>query len=424
MAAELIKPRLLFISPVFPSPDGPGLAMRPYSQIVNLSRNYSIHLLVAGITPERPPCCDDVVSLCDQTDYIYGYRFSGKKLGLWNRICRLMDNAAHFAGGRNLGFAPDAVDYGHLRRNKTLAAIAAMKYERVHVFRLYMASVAEVLKERGLRSFYSLDCDDIESETRHSIAELFSENGDMIQASRMERESKIYDNLERRKIPGFDRIFVCSRRDGETLQNRFPDKKIAVLPNVAPAVKEVRSRTVTPIFTMLFVGTMGYYPNADAVLFFARRVVPILREKSAHPWILRVVGTLPDQTWIKQFESIPEIKFSGWVADLACEYAAADLVVAPIRGGGGTRIKILEAFAHGVPVVSTSKGAEGLEVESGVHLLIADDASLFARACIRLMKDRPAGDELSRRAISLVASKYGPDTINRVWAEQSPEVVT
>jgi glycosyltransferase involved in cell wall biosynthesis len=169
---------------------------------------------------------------------------------------------------------------------------------------------------------------------------------------------------------------------------------------------------------MLFVGNLNYYPNTDALLFFADQIAPILRQNCKRQWHLRVIGALPEKTGIKELKKIPEMEFAGRVKDLFSEYDAADIVVAPIRGGGGTRIKILEAFAHGVPVVSTSKGAEGLDVENGVHLFIEDDVRLFAEACIRLMTDSTLGDKLSCRALCLADSKYSPDIINRVWVDQ------
>jgi glycosyltransferase involved in cell wall biosynthesis len=296
-----------------------------------------------------------------------------------------------------------------------------MKLDRVHVFRLYLNSIAEILKELGLSSFYSLDIDDIESETRKSISELLFHHRDFIQAFRLKNESTIYLNTETKGIPGYDQIFTCSRHDQETLQNRFTGKVITVLPNVTAIPPKARRHKPNQVLTILFVGTMGYFPNVDALLFFAEKIVPILRQRSRQPWQLRVVGKPPQKKGFRKLNFFPEINLSGFVKDLYPEYEAADIVVAPIRGGGGTRIKILEAFAHGVPVVSTSKGVEGLDVENGVHVLIEDDPGLFADACIRLMNDQPVRDEISRRAFNLAVSNYSPEMINRIWTEPLPD---
>jgi len=105
------------------------------------------------------------------------------------------------------------------------------------------------------------------------------------------------------------------------------------------------------------------------------------------------------------------------VDDPAPLYAAADLAVVPIRAGGGTRIKILEAFALGIPVVSTRLGAEGIEALDGVHLLLADDAPAFAAACVRLKNDPDTAAALARRAALLVAENHGTERINAALAE-------
>jgi len=416
-----MKSSLLFISPVFPSPDGPGLAMRPYYQIVNLSQNYSIRLLVAGFQRGRPVYHGDIRNYCEDIDYICVHPYSGWKYGLWRRYRYFIDNLKEVIAGDGSGFAEDMGDMDYMRQNETLEMLANINFDRVHAYRLYLAPVTEILKKRGLHSFYSLDVDDIESETRSSISGLFYGNRDFYQALRLNHESKVYYNIEKKYISGYDQIFVCSSRDRGVLQHRFPGKVITVLPNVVPIPKKGGNHRVSQVLTMLFVGTIGYHPNTDALLFFAGQIAPILRENCRQQWQLRVVGALPKNSWIKQLECIPEIKFSGWAEDLHHEYDTADIVIAPVRGGGGTRIKILEAFAHGVPVVSTSKGAEGLDVENGVHLCIEDDPRLFAEACIRLMTDRRLADEISRRALALASSKYSPEIITSIWTGQLPD---
>ena len=104
-------------------------------------------------------------------------------------------------------------------------------------------------------------------------------------------------------------------------------------------------------------------------------------------------------------------------ADVACAapfYEQADAAVVPLRAGGGTRIKLLEAFAHGVPVVSTSVGAEGLDVEAGRHLLIADDPAGLADACRRLMEEPGLADRLRAEALRLVAARYATGRVVEV----------
>jgi polysaccharide biosynthesis protein PslH len=420
MASTLMKPRLLFISPILPSPAGPGLAMRPYFQILNLSRIYSIHLLIAGSSHESPVDNDDMKKYCDSIDYICRFRYSGWKFSLWHRLCRFADRLKHFMTGGERSFVVDFGDRGYLQDNKTLGNLANMTFDKVHTFRFYLTPIVEILKKRGLRSFYSLDIDDIESVARRSIGDLYSGNGDFVQASRQREEAVILFDLESAAIPRYDQIFTCSRRDRTVLQERFPGKDISLLPNVVPVQKRAEKHRVNQGFTMLFVGTLGYYPNTDALLFFADQIAPMLRKKSPQRWLLRIVGALPEKSWMKRFEYCPEIKFAGRVKNLSCEYDAADIVVVPIRGGGGTRLKTLEAFAYRAPVVSTSMGADGLDVENGVHILIEDDPELFAEACIRLMTDHALGEDMSRRAFSLVTSKYSPDILNRAWLGQLP----
>lgn len=425
MASAMMKPQLLFISPILPSPDGPGLAMRPYFQIVSLSHLYDIHLLVATDWMYEKPANDGRLKAdCVAIDYIARLRFSGWKFSLWHRGCRMIDQLRCRIKGAGPLFHVDLGDGHYLRHHPTLARLAGMKFERVHVFRLYLSHVADVLKKQGLRAYYSMDVDDIESETRRSISSLLFANGEVRKAEAMSRESNVYFNLENRIIPAYKQIFTCSGHDRTHLEERFPGKIITVLPNVVPLADQTRSLKADPIFTLLFVGTMGYYPNADAVRFFASHITPVLRAKSPMPWQLRVVGTPPGSEWIGRFAGHSEIQFAGWVGDLSREYDDADMVVVPIRGGGGTRIKILEAFAHGVPVVSTVKGAEGLDVENGMHLLMEDDPERFATACLQLMNNREMRNDMSRRALDLVKTKYSPQAIIHAWTGQGLEPVT
>ena len=139
---------------------------------------------------------------------------------------------------------------------------------------------------------------------------------------------------------------------------------------------------------VVFSGNLEYHPNISAVRFFRRRVWPRLRARWPKlRW--RLVGKNP--RGVAAFTAgDARIEVTGPVPDAVPEIARAKVAVVPLLAGSGTRLKILEAWAAGVAVVSTSVGAEGLDARDGEHLLLADDAASFADAVDRLLRDRRA----------------------------------
>jgi glycosyltransferase involved in cell wall biosynthesis len=156
---------------------------------------------------------------------------------------------------------------------------------------------------------------------------------------------------------------------------------------------------------------MDYQPNVDAVRFFAREVLPLIHGKFPEARFV-IVGRSPSPG-VQELNDGTKIVVTGTVPEVEPYLQHAMVVVAPLRVGGGTRIKILEAMAHQRPVVATRIGAEGLEVESGKHLLIADTAPGLADACICLLRDREMGRQMSARALDLVREKYDWSKIRR-----------
>jgi glycosyltransferase involved in cell wall biosynthesis len=136
--------------------------------------------------------------------------------------------------------------------------------------------------------------------------------------------------------------------------------------------------------TVVFFGLLTYPPNVDAAMFLAEQVAPVLREKVPNVRV-RMVGRASDR--VKALHSPPEIEVTGFVEDLDAELAAADLALVPIRYGGGTRIKILDAWAHGLPVVSTPAGAEGLDSRPGEDIMLGESPEALAEAATRVLTD-------------------------------------
>ena len=185
-------------------------------------------------------------------------------------------------------------------------------------------------------------------------------------------------------------------------------RDVGVLPNCidVPATVAPRPSDVAAP-RLLFVGNLTYAPNIEAVEWYLRHVHPIVRAR--HPSMsLRLVGR-GGARWL----STPGVDVAGLVDDLAPEYAAAHVVVVPLRRGSGTRIKVIEAWAQGVPVVATPAAVEGLECMNGTQVLLADDPSLFAASIEQLLDDRGLCDRLVGVAHRHVTDHYSLGVFDR-----------
>ncbi len=197
-----------------------------------------------------------------------------------------------------------------------------------------------------------------------------------------------------------DLALVCSEADRAIYQELCPNAQTAVVPNAIDTdtytgLGEPDSRVV------LYTGGMDWYPNRDAVEHFVFSILPELRVLA--PGVRFVVaGRNPFPEFRKRFAGIPDVEFTGTVADMRPEIARAAVSVVPLRIGSGTRLKILEAAAMRKPIVSTSVGAEGLDFVNHREIILADDPGDFARAVASLLGDaglrRRLGDA-SRRVI-------------------------
>jgi glycosyltransferase involved in cell wall biosynthesis len=236
-------------------------------------------------------------------------------------------------------------------------------------------------------------------------------------SSRRERAARLADGIDERRWRRLQQrialnaaaVVVCSEID----RARFGAAKACVVPNVYRAPEPPATGHDPPAAggDLLFVGLLTYPPNTDAVRFLAREVLPRVRERVPDARA-RVVGR--HDGVLADLESVPGLQLLGPVDDLDPVLRAADVAVVPIRYGGGTRVKILEAFAYRIPVVSTVIGCEGLDVEPERELLVADDAPAFAGACVRLLTDAECRTALTAAAFARWDADHRPEAAMRL----------
>jgi glycosyltransferase involved in cell wall biosynthesis len=198
---------------------------------------------------------------------------------------------------------------------------------------------------------------------------------------------------------------VVSEKERFYLQKACPAHPLVeIIPNCIDVNSYLGIHANPEPNSLIFSGSISYSANYDAMDYFTRDILPLI-EHSEPDVSLTVTGNTQGITIPTKFRRA-NIRFTGYVTDIKTTISKHTVSIVPILSGGGTRLKILEAFALGVPVVSTSKGAEGLEAVSEKHLLIADEPGDFAKAVIAILRDPMLRQTLIDHARQLVMEKY------------------
>jgi glycosyltransferase involved in cell wall biosynthesis len=279
----------------------------------------------------------------------------------------------------------------------------------IHVFRLALAPLLDELRTQPLQSAarWHLDLDDIESRTQRGLAALYGRLGQTRAQRAAETRAEQLARAENALLREWDRLYVCSGRDRDELLARPLTRlaEVVVRPNVVEVPADPPPAPRRDPLAVLLVGTFAYFPNQDAAVWLCREVLPALRELSREPLRVLLAGTGATGE-VADLGHIPEVTVLGALPDIADAYRQADVVVVPLRAGGGTRIKLLEALAHRRPVVSTTIGAEGLELVDGRELLLADRPFHFAQQCLRLLGDPALAERLAQQGRARVLADY------------------
>jgi len=280
---------------------------------------------------------------------------------------------------------------------EAIRALAVPPGTPVHVTRSYLAPLGVAIAERLGAPWASLDLDDDDEQVVRAL-------GDDEDADGYRRLTGVFGPL-------FQAVALAAPHEAAAISRRH-GLAASVIPNAislpAPGAPGTPGEWAAGI-RVLFVGNLTYPPNADAAVRLVREVLPLLRGIADQPVTVTLAGE-PDDT-VRSLAAEPGVQVTGFVPDLASCYRDADVVVAPLAAGGGTRIKLLEAFGYGLPVVTSTVGAAGLDVADGVHVLMADSPGDAARAVATLAADRGLRERLVTQAGRLVSRSYSHDAV-------------
>jgi glycosyltransferase involved in cell wall biosynthesis len=275
-------------------------------------------------------------------------------------------------------------------------AVAGDGAVAVHVMRSYLAPLGAAVAERLGARWVTLDLDEDD-------AALAAARSQLEEASGYSRLLDVFGPL-------FDGLSAASARDADAIGGRH-GLAVEQLPNAVdlPAsLSDRRGPADRSQVSVLFVGNLTYAPNIEAVHLLVQDVLPALRRRLRRRVHVTLVG--PHHPSLARLAG-EGVQVTGYVSDLGPVYASSDVVVVPLLSGGGTRIKLLEAFAHGVPVVASYAAAAGLEVSGGRHLLLADQPDEIAAAVAAVVTEPSLAERLVVEAHHLVSQRYCTSTV-------------
>jgi glycosyltransferase involved in cell wall biosynthesis len=357
------RPAALLLAPETPYPVAGGGALRTASLLHYLASRYEVDLIVFR-QPDAPDPRDQLPPSLVRALFPLELPRNRRTFA-----ARALRNASRVARG-----VPPLVDRFSGFGDAIARAIAGRRYEVAVVEHFWCAPYWEQVAPHSRRTV--LDLHNIES-VLHARSATVEPAAEAFAHGVFERAAR---DLERTWLPRYSSVLATSDCDAAAARRIAPAACVSVYPNAIPWTPPPPHIDEEAV---VFSGNMEYHPNRSAVRFFRRDIWPQLRER----WpklVWRLVGKNPEAA--KEFTTgDPRIELRGPVDDAVAELARCRVAVVPLLAASGTRLKILEAWAAGLPVVSTSIGAEGLHAHHGEHLLLADTAAAFVREVTRVL---------------------------------------
>ncbi len=395
--------RILFLSSWYPYPPDNGSRIRVFNLIKQLSRKHDIALLSFSrdgkVTEERLEAMQE-------------YCFRVQTVPLAPFKPGSLRSILGFFSTRPRSFVDT---YSLQMRKLAQQAKQALDFSAVIASQIITAPYAVALDRDTPRIFEEVELTTFQEKYTHQ-----SHPGYRMRYGLMWWKTKQFTT---RMLGQFDGCTVVSQQERANVLSIAPNcRNVAMVPNGVD-LDWYKGDFGTPRpSTLVFPGALTYDANFDAMEFFLYEVFPLV--KTHYPEVkLRITGK-KEGVPIEQLPLNDSVILTGYLADIRPTVAQSWACVVPLRVGGGTRLKVLEAMALGTPVISTSKGAEGLDVTPNKDILIADEPTEFAQAVIRLLDDPTLRTKLSANARSLLRERYGWGQITKKLDQLLHQVVS
>ena len=397
-----MRKRLLFLSQCLPFPPHSGVTNRTYHILRELQREFDVALVAFSRRNHQPDSASRASAAAKLRLVVSDVREAAVIGSEWSMALKLRNHLSSLLTGKPYIF----YDYSHqgfgraLRGELSLAQPDLVHLDSMDLYR-WLPSLPAV----------PIAC------THHNVeSELLRQRADRIprRATRayLRHQANLVERIERRLCSRFDINVMTSEPDAERLRVLAPEARTSVVPNGVDIdyFRPTSPQELVPA-RVAFLGPTYMFPNRDAVDFFLADVWPLISRRYPESTFHLIGKNSVDEKL--RFESHPGVRCEGYVPDIRPGFAEAECSVVPLRVGGGTRLKILDAWSMGKAIVSTSIGCEGLETADGRNILIRDDAKGFADAVVQILNDAELRNRLGHEGRMTVEKHYAWPIVGR-----------
>ena len=390
--------KILFLSLRCPYPPHRGDRIRSYNFIRQLSKQHAVTLVYFAESESDIESAKHLEPFCERVEWV---RF--------HRSFAFMNTGIHCLSRRPLQLH---YWYAPQMQRKINQLLEQGDFELIHaqLFRMgqYVTGVQGPIKVLDLCDSLALNLSrraELESNPWLAKIKLDCTPKRFL----VKLEEKRVRHYEVDIMKAFDCGTVVARFDRDYLLKQDNSLNLSIVPMGVDLGYFQPNPATQPAPLMLFTGTMNYFPNSDAAIYFSNEIFPRIRE--SHPSVqFYIVGNHPSDQ-VKRLETQEGVVVTGYVPDVRPYFEKASVFVAPLRAGSGIQTKNLEAMAMGVPVVTTSVGAMGLEADNGKELLVADTPADFAKHVVHLLNDEYSRETLAQTARTRVETNYSWEAI-------------
>lgn len=390
---------ILYLSQVLPYPIDAGPKMRSYFVLRHLTQKHQVTLLTFVRQTDRPK---DIAHLAELCHAVFTVPMSRNILREIGHFLQSLLTDTPFLITRDQ--VPEMTQ-------QVLELVKKEQFDAVHADQLWMAPYALAAKLVSGKLKLVLD----QHNAVHLIPQRMADGEtNLVKRKLLAREAALLARYEPDICQKFDHVIWVTNEDRQAVESLSPPHsngrpKSAVIPICADPSKIEPVRRISTKQRITFLGGLHWPPNAQGILWFARHVLPQVRAAVPEA-VLTVIGKSPPAGLHGE-----GIEVTGYVEKLDSFLAETAAFIVPLHAGGGMRVKILDAWSWGLPIVSTSIGAEGIDTNPEENILIADTASTFADATIRLLKTPALAQQLGYNGRETILNKYNWRMVYPAW---------